>query len=532
MKADLITEKLSFQVQSFQESFELLSGSNSISDMAKHFTKILKGSFFTTTVIIYHQKNEKSKWISLVKENDEKLLKQVLKNASHLKITSTKDSKNISTVIDLVDSSKMAIHLGKRFDGSSYSEIDKITFQIFAQLLDNSYQSFLSQKKEKTLIFSLNNRIAQLYSLVDTGIEISKLQQSRSLLRLSLERMAGLTDASNGLLTIKKAGKRKRFIKFPSTSIALKDIEDCPNKISASFEHLDEEYNFTLSEKESRSGCIPFDQTDQLLLDAIVSQANAALENFRLHKAEIERENIQKELDVAASIQQKIIPDSMPSIPGFDIAGRNVPSKEVGGDYYDCMQLSDNRFALIMADVAGKGVPASLLVSTLNASLAAYLDLKVPMADLAVKINSIIYKSSPPDKFITFLIAVLNSETGELDIVNAGHNPGLILRKNGKMEKIDPGGVALGMFDMGLPFDGEAKKLHSGDRLFLFTDGIPEAMDPKENEYSDERLEEFFLKNKTKTAEEFITKIFDDVKKFTKSAPQSDDITGLYLIKF
>ena len=100
------------------------------------------------------------------------------------------------------------------------------------------------------------------------------------------------------------------------------------------------------------------------------------------------------------------------------------------------------------------------------------------------------------------------------------------------LEKIDPGGVALGMFDMGLPFDGETMKLDSGDRLFLFTDGIPEAMDPKENEYSDERLEKFFIKNKTKTAESFITKVFDDVKKFTKSAPQSDDITGLYLIKY
>ena len=103
--------------------------------------------------------------------------------------------------------------------------------------------------------------------------------------------------------------------------------------------------------------------------------------------------------------------------------------------------------------------------------------------------------------------------------------------KGGRLEKVEAGGVALGMFDMGLPFSGEKNKLNSGDRLFLFTDGIPEAMDPKENEYSDERLEEFFSKNATKTSETFIERIFKDVKTFTKSAPQSDDITGLYLIR-
>ena len=154
---------------------------------------------------------------------------------------------------------------------------------------------------------------------------------------------------------------------------------------------------------------------------------------------------------------------------------------------------------VIMADVAGKGVPASLLVSTLNASLSAYLDMNTPLDDMAVKINTVVYQASTSDKFITFFMAILNPESGELEIINAGHNPMLLLRKNGELVRLEAGGVAFGMFDMGLPFD--------------------------------ERLEEFFQGNLTDNAKEFIDLIVKDVKKFTGNAPQSDDITALYLIK-
>ena len=221
----------------------------------------------------------------------------------------------------------------------------------------------------------------------------------------------------------------------------------------------------------------------------------------------------------------------MPVIPGYDLAGINIPSKEVGGDYYQTMELNEGRVALIIGDVAGKGVPASLLVSTLDACLGAYLDVQIPLSDMAVKINSIIYKASPLDKFITFFIAILEPKSGELDIINAGHNPIFLLRKNGKLDKIDAGGVAFGMFDMGLPFEGEKLKINKGERLLLYTDGIPEAMNEKEEEYSDERLEKFFIKNKPVKAETFINNIVSDVKKHTGNTPQSDDITALYLIR-
>jgi sigma-B regulation protein RsbU (phosphoserine phosphatase) len=184
---------------------------------------------------------------------------------------------------------------------------------------------------------------------------------------------------------------------------------------------------------------------------------------------------------------------------------------------------------LIIADVAGKGIGAALLVSTLNAALYSYLEFDIPLTEMSDRLNKLIYKSSPSDKFITFFIAVLDSKSGELDIVNAGHNPIFLLRQNGILEKLDAGGVGLGMFDFGIPYTGQKSIINPGDKLFLYTDGIPEAMNEAEVEYSDEKMLSFLKDHSGRTAEEFISALVKDVKGYTGAAPQSDDITALYL---
>jgi sigma-B regulation protein RsbU (phosphoserine phosphatase) len=436
----------------------------------------------------------------------------------------------MSIVHPMIDGSRFGLLIGNKLDRSEFTEEDKIVIQMFLQLLDNAYQSYKSRQKEKQLNFSLNHRLLQLNTLIDTGIEISKLQNRNTLLEMALERAVALTNASKGIIKILRGEKVLGIIKLPN-NIDAEEFDKSSNSIETTVEYRGLKYEVKLVDKESRQGYIKFDDTDEILLHAFARQVHAAVENEQLHKEALENENIKKELSVASSIQKKIIPEKLPEIEGYKLAGINIPSKEVGGDYYDCYQLNDGRFALIMADVAGKGVPASLLVSTLNASLKAYLDMNLPLSELAIKINKIIYNASPPDKFITFFIAILDPESGELDIVNAGHNPSLILRKDGSMQKIDAGGVAFGMFDMGLPFTGEKLRLENGERILLFTDGIPEAMDRDEEEYSDEKLEEFFVSNVPEDSESFISSLISDVKKFTQDTPQSDDITALYLIR-
>ena len=219
----------------------------------------------------------------------------------------------------------------------------------------------------------------------------------------------------------------------------------------------------------------------------------------------------------------------LPKIEGYDLAGTNIPSKEVGGDYYDCFDLGNSKYALIIADVAGKGIGAALLVSTLDAALYSYLEFDIPLTEMSDRLNKLIYKSSPSDKFITFFIAVLDSKTGELDIVNAGHNPIFLLRKNGTLEKLDAGGVGLGMFDFGIPYTGQKSIMNSGDKLFLYTDGIPEAMNENEEEYSDEKMINFFLNHSQNSSKDFIDALVKDVKEYSGTALQSDDITTIIL---
>jgi len=530
LDTDFITEKLSFHVKSFQESFEILSKSFSLSEMANQFVKVLRGSFFTTSIGIFHKNDDNSKWVTLIAKDDNTIEK--IRNISEqdsLKINSNPELTELYTITKLVDSSYLGILLGKKFDSTKYSDIDKITFQIFIQLFDNAYQALLSHKKEKSLIFDLNNKVAQLYNLIDTGIELSNLHHGDKMMELAISRAISLTNSSFGRIRVIENDVVKEETTFPPN--LGNDIHKNHKSLNEKFIDEGIEYEFILCEKESRTGTVEYDETDKLLFSAIVRQVHAAIQNDRFHKEALENEAMKRELAVAAEIQKRILPDKLPVIEGYDLAGINIPSLEVSGDYYNVLELNNGKFALILADVTGKGMPASLLVSTLDASLQAYLDFQIPLSEMAVKLNSIVFRSSTADKFITFFVAVLEPSTGQLDIINAGHNPPLILRKDGSIEKIEAGGVAFGMFDMGLPFEGQKLTLEKGERLFIFTDGIPEAMDKDEEEYTDERLEQFFQDVVPDKASDFISSIVSDVRKHTHGEPQSDDITAIYLIR-
>lgn len=533
MEINHIIDRLALQVHSNQEGFDVLSNARNLHDMANHFSRILRGTLLTTEIGIHFTEDEKLNWKNLFNsfKSDYKIDKFLAETYKQkISIVKVRNKNLLFGATPLFDQSLIAVLLGTKFDKQEYTDFDKISFQILLQLFSNAHQTYLSRQTEKELVFSLNYRVMQLNNLIDTGIELSKLGNSSSLFDSAIESLAGLTNASKIFLNIKLNDKIKKEFSFPQ-KFKLDEIIKSKVKIESSFTENGSEYNWILADKETRKGITDFDATDELLLTSITRQVQAALENAKLHTEIIEKENIERELAVAGSIQKKILPDFLPEINGYDIAGINIPSKEVGGDYYNVIELRNGKYAMIMADVAGKGMPASLLVSTLDAALSAYLDMEIPLDEMANKINTIIYKASPLDKFITFFIAVLESESGELDIINAGHNPSLILTSDNELRLIEAGGVAFGMFDMGLPFTGEKIILKKGERLFMFTDGIPEAMNKDEVEYSDERMEKLFKSKRPKKSQTFINNIVKDIKKFTGNTPQSDDITALYLIR-
>ena len=530
MENNNLVEKLSLQVGSFQEGFEILCKSFSFDEMVKNFLHLMRGNFIVSEIYAYHKKQSDSEWeIVASKKNIDPSDLSYFKELNNISIQYYENQKyDTSIILPLSDQSVLGILIGPKLDKSGFSDLDKITLQILLQVFDSAHKSFLNQKKEKALIFGLNEKVLQLNNLIDTVIEISRFDKRSILFDLALERIAPLTNASYALLQISNKDKIENSYTFPP-GVNINEILDSKFKLESSFDFNGLSYRFTLAEKETRKGATNFNELDKMLLDAITRQVQASIENQYLNSQAIEKEKMEKELSVAASIQQRILPEVLPKIVGYDLAGTNIPSREVGGDYYDCVDLGKGKYALIIADVAGKGIGAALLVSTLDAALYSYLEFDIPLTEMSERLNKLIYKSSPSDKYITFFIAVLDSKTGELDIVNAGHNPILLLRKDGTLEKIDAGGVGLGMFDFSVPLTGQKTIMHSGDKLFLYTDGIPEAMNENEEEYSDEKMINFLLNHSKSSSKDFIDALVKDVQDYAGAALQSDDITAVIL---
>jgi len=531
MNTDHLLDRLAFQTQALQEGFDILSRVKSLSELAKHYCHILRGSLLTPNVNLFYRSTKDKEWQTLFlsfRENSELSMELPEEESFFVRYPETSDEK-VVVILPLRNKARFGLMLGSKMDKSEYSDFDKISLQLFLQLLDSAYQTFQNRQKEKDFVFTLNQKVLQLNSLIDTGIEISRLEQHSSLHHLALERVVALTNASRGMLRITKKSHLVEKILFPS-DFQYRKLEKEGNHIGTSFRFLGSIYSFKLFNKESRKGYVVFDETDQLLLDAFSRQLNVALENNYLHQEALEKQRIDQDIEVAGTIQQKIIPERLPDIAGYDISGVNIPTKMVGGDYYDCIKLQDDRYALIIADVSGKGVAAALLVSSLHASLSAYLENNLLLTELASRLNKVIYDASTLDKYITFYIGILDPVSGEIESLNAGHNPIYMMDESGKIKELSNGGIPFGMMGLDFPYTSEKVIINPGESILLYTDGVTEAMDKDDNEYDDIRpLKKFYKKNSQLSSRDFISLLIADVLDFTGDTPQSDDITALYI---
>jgi serine phosphatase RsbU (regulator of sigma subunit) len=528
-----LLERFALQADAFQESFAHMCKSRSVDQLARNFFQVLRGNLLIISGSMYFRSAAEDAWRPLYATNHQTVECHDFFSEENQFGLRYLDHPDFTVCVNqpLVDKSRFGILLGQKLDRSPFSDSDKISLQFFLQQLGGAYQFLISRQKEKQLIFSLNHRVVQLNSLIDTGIEVSRIQLGSKLLSLAMERALALTNASRGMLRISR-GRRVVEKRFFPTSFRPGSIKQEGHVIASDFCFGDEKYTFSLYEKESRRGTVRFDETDRLLLDAFVRQVHASLENHYLHQQALEKERIDRDIALAGTIQQKLIPEELPEIPGYQLAGTNIPTKFVGGDFYDCITLKDGRYFLIMADVSGKGVPAGLLVSTLHASAHAYLESPFELTALVGKLNKVIYDASTIDKYITAFFALLDPATGTLESVNAGHNPTYLLRKNRQLEELDAGGIPLGMMGMAYPYQKSHTTLAPGDSLLLYTDGITEAMNEKEEQYDDFRpLKQFLIAQHNTSAAAFLEALLADLNDFTGNTPQSDDITALYVVR-
>jgi sigma-B regulation protein RsbU (phosphoserine phosphatase) len=255
------------------------------------------------------------------------------------------------------------------------------------------------------------------------------------------------------------------------------------------------------------------------LLEALAGHVATAVENARLFRQErFEKERMSEELQEARRIQLGLFPAQPPEVPGFAIDGRCIPSREIGGDWFDYLPLDDGRLGIILADVSGKAMAAALLMSSTRSILRLVAADGLPPGEVLRRINRTLLKDLPTTRFVTMIYAVLEPARRRLVFANAGHPYPLLVDSGGGSFVPTETGLPLGMQDG--PFAERALELPPGSRLVLYSDGISEATDPSEEEYGTERIRQHF-EGESATVETLL----EDVRGFHSGLPASDDQT-------
>jgi sigma-B regulation protein RsbU (phosphoserine phosphatase) len=268
-----------------------------------------------------------------------------------------------------------------------------------------------------------------------------------------------------------------------------------------------------------------FTKEDLNLLTVMANVAAIRIEHTRLAEVEHAERVLAKDLAQAAEIQGRLLPTHAPEVPGVDLAGYNAACRTVGGDYYDFLTYPDGRVAMVVADVSGKGMPAALLMSSLQARVQVLFDDPTDLAALVARLNRIIVTNSPANRFISFFIGVLDPHSDQITYVNAGHNPPLLVHRNGAVEKLEGGGLLLGIL-AGAQYEQRTCHLEQGDVVVLFSDGVTEASRPDvDEEFGEDRLAATLAELSGDSAKSIIESINQRVHDFTGGAPPADDIT-------
>lgn len=240
--------------------------------------------------------------------------------------------------------------------------------------------------------------------------------------------------------------------------------------------------------------------------------------------------DIEKELQIAMQIQQSILPRHFPAFPerkDFDVFAKMIPAKAVGGDLYDFFLIDRNKLGFCIGDVSGKGVPAALFMAVTKTLLKSVALQKHTPGECLKRVNKVLHAESVSEVFVTMFYGILDTKTGQLAYSNGGHNPTYILKENGTLETVAPNGGIPISFIPDFEYTTSELTLEKNDIIVTYTDGVNEAMDAEENEFSEERLEGNLKENKNSSPEKVISHIFKQVEIFTKGADQSDDITML-----
>jgi phosphoserine phosphatase RsbU/P len=339
-------------------------------------------------------------------------------------------------------------------------------------LMDKVFETLKPDRGVVLLRSSTSGELVPAVVRVSEGISAEDIRLSKTLVKAVVEKR-------NGLLLMDTATGSGVSL---SESIRLSGIKSV---LAAPLENEGEVVG--LIYVDSRMGHRSFEEADLRLLTSLANVAAAKIQNARLMAEAAEKKQMDREFALAKEIQQRLLPDSPPVVPGYELYGSNIPSRQVSGDYYDFRSRSDGRIYAAIADVCGKGVGPALLMASLQASFHAWADELVGVPEMTGRLSEAISRRTGPDRFITFFLMLLDPMSGEIEYTNAGHNQGLVIRGDGTIEELPSHGLPLALFP-GRPYGSSRLQLAPDEFVCLYTDGVTEAANPAGEEFGLDRL--------------------------------------------
>ncbi len=271
-----------------------------------------------------------------------------------------------------------------------------------------------------------------------------------------------------------------------------------------------------------------FTEADVEMLQFFANAAAISIEKAVLHRQLLEKKDIERQLNIAREVQNGLLPSTPPRINGYDIAAVNLPSYEIGGDYYDYIAFPNGHLGVAVADVSGKGIPAALIMATFRAALRTQVRNDFELSHIMHSVNLLLSESIGTSDFVTAVYGILNPEAGTYVYSNCGHNPPMLLRADGRIETLNQGGPALGVFKEAR-YETAFTTLGREEALVLYTDGVIETADLKGREFGPERLENALRGASARGAGRMIQAVIDETRSFSGRNGYQDDFTLMVL---
>ncbi len=267
---------------------------------------------------------------------------------------------------------------------------------------------------------------------------------------------------------------------------------------------------------------------DITTLTTIGNQLSIAVTTSRLYQESLEKQRLEEEMNFARAIQRDLLPKKFPGGDGYSFSAYSEPSQQVGGDYFDFIPTSGNRISIVLADVSGKGMPAALLASQLQAAMRSEVRHHIELAEALSNVNELVHQSTSYEKFATLFVADFDPATGRMRYANAGHNYPLHLTKTSEVHELVVGGLLLGAFPTA-KYEQSELNLVDGDVVLFYTDGLSEAEDEQGEQYGEERILQVLKENRHLQPDGIQTKLIDDVQNFLGEVSPQDDLTLIVL---